>query len=314
MKKLYSLFKLVRWPNLLITALMMCLVYHCVMLMKGSVEFTLLVISMVFIVAAGYVINDVFDMETDAINKPEKQIVGKVFTEKQSRIFYWVLEIIGLACALASSIMAHGPKFYMVFICMALLSAVLYSYSKTYKKKLLVGNVIVSLSVAFAVFLPWLFVMIGLSENLLLLHANEDMMTISLRIVLVYTAFAFFTTLIREIIKDMEDVDGDGRTHCRTIPVVWNMKVASIIASVLVFLLSGSTLALKTYVENLNVAKPATVMMEAIFVLAIAVFVSLIMVGKQMLKNQEKTLHFSSIIMKIIMLIGVLSMIFINLK
>ena len=143
MKKIGSFFKLVRWPNLLITAMMMCLVYHCVMMMESTAAFTLLVISMVFVVAGGNVINDIFDVETDAINKPKKLIVGKVFSEKQCNVFYWTLTVIGLCCALASTIIAYGTKFYLVFIFMLLLAGVLYSYSSTYKKKLVIGNVIV---------------------------------------------------------------------------------------------------------------------------------------------------------------------------
>ena len=102
MKKLGAFFKLVRWPNLLITALMMCLVYHNLVGMSSTIGFTLLVISMVLIQAGGYVINDIFDKEIDEINKPDKIIVGKIFTEKQCNFFYWTLTIIGVACALAA--------------------------------------------------------------------------------------------------------------------------------------------------------------------------------------------------------------------
>ena len=156
MKNIGAFFKLVRWPNLLITALMMCLVHHCLMHMESTFPFTLLVISMVLIQAGGYVINDIFDIEIDAINKPEKQIVGRIFTEKQGNVFYISLTIIGLVCALAASFIALGSKFITIFACMALLACILYSYSSRYKKKLVIGNLIVSLSVAFAVFVPWL--------------------------------------------------------------------------------------------------------------------------------------------------------------
>ena len=108
MNKIGSFFRLVRWPNLLIITLMMCIVYHCVIMMQSSTAFTLFVISMVLVVAGGYVINDIFDVETDSINKPDKVIVGGVFSERQSEMFYWALTIIGLCCGLASSIIAFG--------------------------------------------------------------------------------------------------------------------------------------------------------------------------------------------------------------
>ena len=122
MKKLGAFFRLVRWPNLLITALMMCLVYHNLTGMISTVGFTLLVVSMVMIVAGGYVINDIFDMDIDEINKPDKIIVGKIFSEKQSNFIYWSLTIIGLACALVSSVLMFGKSFLTVFSCMVLLT------------------------------------------------------------------------------------------------------------------------------------------------------------------------------------------------
>lgn len=312
MKKIGSFFKLVRWPNLLITALMMCLVFHCIMMMQSTVSFTLLVISMVFIVAGGYVINDIFDMETDAINKPKKLIVGKVFSEKQCNVFYWTLTIIGLCCGLTSTIMALGSKFYMIFACLLLLSAILYSYSKTYKKKLLIGNVIVSLSVAFAVFLPWLFVMLYMSANPLLLRANEDLMTTSLRIVLFYSAFAFLTTLIREIVKDMEDVDGDGRTHCRTIPVVLGLKKTSIIVIVLLLLMSGTIFSFENFFENISDIRTPIILIEVMKYMFIGLMAAFMTTVMQKPAKPEKTYHIVSILLKITMLIGILTMIFIN--
>ena len=183
MNKIWSFFKLVRWPNLLITAVTMCLVYHSVMRLQGNLAFVLLVIAMVLIQAGGYVINDIFDKEIDAINKPDKLIVGKVFTEKQCEFFYIVLTFIGIGCALASSIIATGRHFLTIFACMLLLVCLLFSYSRRYKKKLIVGNVIVSLSVAFAVFAPWLLEMLHISDDAFLL-VNNNMQT-SLRIVLI---------------------------------------------------------------------------------------------------------------------------------
>lgn len=313
MKKIGLFFKLVRWPNLLMTALMMCLVFHRVVMMQSTLSFTLLVMSMVFIVAGGYVINDIFDMETDAINKPKKLIVGKVFSEKQCGVFYWSLTIIGLCFGLVSTIMALGLKFYMVFACLLLLSCVLYSYSKTYKKKLVIGNVIVSLSVAFAVFLPWLFVMLYMSENPLLFHVNEDLMTASFRVVLFYTGFAFLTTLIREIVKDMEDADGDGRTHCHTIPVVLGLKKTSIIVMVLLFLMSGTIFSFENFFENISDIRTPIILIEVMKYMFIGFMAAFMTTVTQKPAKPEKTYHIVSILLKITMLIGVLTMIFINL-
>lgn len=307
MKTFGTFFKLVRWPNLIITALMMCLVHRCLMQMESSAAFTLLVISMVLIQAGGYVINDIFDMEIDAINKPEKQIVGKVFTEKQCNLFYIVLTIIGLACALAASVMALGNKFITIFACMALLACLLYSYSSRYKKKLVIGNIIVSLSVAFAVFVPWLFEMIYISKHELLLITMQPLMRISLRFVLIYTAFAFLMTLIREIVKDMQDVKGDGRSHCRTIPIVWGMKAAQIIVIVLSFVTCAMIWIAADYFNGLGF-KITYYMLYASWVFAFIVIINnLILITDKSLRTKRQ-FRLQSMWLKISMLLGVLSM------
>lgn len=307
MKTFGAFFKLVRWPNLIITALMMCLVHRCLMQMESSAAFTLLVISMVLIQAGGYVINDIFDMEIDAINKPEKQIVGKVFTEKQCNLLYIVLTIIGLACALAASVMALGNKFITIFACMALLACLLYSYSSRYKKKLVIGNIIVSLSVAFAVFVPWLFEMIYISKHELLLITMQPLMRISLRFVLIYTAFAFLMTLIREIVKDMQDVKGDGRSHCRTIPIVWGMKAAQIIVIVLSFVTCAMIWIAADYFNGLGF-KITYYMLYASWVFAFIVIINnLILITDKSLRT-ERQFRLQSMWLKISMLLGVLSM------
>lgn len=311
MKKFGAFFKLVRWPNLLITALMMCLVHHCLMHMESTFPFTLLVISMVLIQAGGYVINDIFDLEIDAINKPDKQIVGRIFTEKQGNVFYISLTIIGLVCALAASLIALGSKFITIFACMALLACLLYSYSSRYKKKLVIGNLIVSLSVAFAVFVPWLFEMIYISKHELLLITMQPLMRISLRFVLIYTAFAFLMTLIREIVKDMQDVNGDGRWHCRTIPIVWGMNAAQIIVIVLCCVTVANIWKTADYFNGLGF-KIMYYMLYAsgvlVFFVAVNNFMSLIDKSLRI----EKLFRLQSIFLKTGMLIGVLSMFFIK--
>lgn len=311
MKTFGTFFKLVRWPNLIITALMMCLVHRCLMQMESSAAFTLLVISMVLIQAGGYVINDIFDMEIDAINKPEKQIVGKVFTEKQCNLFYLVLTIIGLACALAASVMALGNKFITIFACMALLACLLYSYSSRYKKKLVIGNIIVSLSVAFAVFVPWLFEMIYISKHELLLITMQPLMRISLRFVLIYTAFAFLMTLIREIVKDMQDMKGDGRSHCRTIPIVWGMTVAQIIVIALCCVTVANIWNAADYFSELGLKIPYYMLYASGVLVFLVIGNNCILFTDKSLRT-ERQFRLQSMFLKASMLIGVLSMLFIK--
>ena len=311
MSKIGAFFKLVRWPNLLMTALMMCLVYHCVMGVGSNVGFVLLTISVVLIFAGGYVINDIFDKEIDAVNKPDRLIVGKVFTEKQCDIFYWALTIIGLACALASSLITYGSRFLPVFLCLLLLVCVFYSYSSRYKKKLVIGNVIVSLSIAFVVFLPWLFQILTMRSNELILIENEEWMHKSLHLVLVYTAFAFLLTLIREIVKDMEDVEGDERSHCHTIPIAWGIKAAQIIVLVLGIATFIMIMYAKEYLDGFGFTITSYMLEGAGIFMFIMLFGNVFGLLDASFRT-SKQFHLQSIAMKISMLIGVLSMFFIK--
>lgn len=312
MDKITAFFKLVRWPNLLITALTMCLVYHCIVRMESTLMFMLLVVSMLLIQAGGYVINDIFDKEIDSVNKPGKLIVGRVFTERQSKIFYIALTIIGLGCALAASIMALGKSFITVFAIMVLLACLLYTYSSRYKKELVVGNVIVSLSVAFAVFLPWLFEMLYISRHELLLRALSQQMQLSLHIVLIYTVFAFLMTLIREIVKDMEDMEGDRRQNCRTIPIVWGVKAARIIVTMLCFVTCVMIWNEANYLKTIGFDITYCMLVASGVIALYVMIVNLISLFADKSPESDKQFRLQSIALKISMLIGVLSIFFIK--
>ncbi|MBQ8759958.1 MAG: geranylgeranylglycerol-phosphate geranylgeranyltransferase [Bacteroidales bacterium] len=314
MNKIKAFFKLTRWSNLLMIAIMMLIVYYCLMsplfvsgiasVMPSPPAFLLLLISLVFIVAGGYVINDLFDVEIDKLNKPDKLIVTKNFTEKETKISYIMLTTIGLASGLVSSLMIEKNDFLTLFALLSLLVALLYSYSSTYKKKFFVGNLIVSLSVAFAVFLPWLFELLYLSDNLLVLSASKELMMGVLPFVLIYTAFAFLMTLIREIIKDAEDYKGDSVTRCRTIPIVLGINKTKTILCIMVVALMLLLFYYSFILFNLKLYV-AFAMMLLIVVCSIFLLVK---IYKADVKND---FHFMSGLSKIMMLIGILSMLFI---
>lgn len=314
MNKIKAFFKLVRWTNLLIIAMMMCLVNYCLMsplhtseivgTIPPSPAFLLLVISLVFIVAGGYVINDYFDVETDRINKPNKLIVENVFTDKEIKLFYRSLTFIGLLAGLASSVMLMGVKFVTLFAILLLLSCLLYSYSYAYKKKFLIGNIIVSVSVAFAVFLPWLFESFHLSNNALILSISRETMMNILPFVLIYTAFAFLTTLMREIVKDAEDYNGDSVTSCRTIPVVCGMLKTKVIVGILSFVLY----VFLAYFHWVLVEIQANI---AIYIMIVAETLGIMLLPILFNIKEFADFHRLSVVLKMIMVVGILTMVFI---
>lgn len=315
MKRITAFFKLIRWQNLLMTAIMMSLVYRCVMsplsyystidVFPSSVSFVLLVMSLIFIVAAAYVVNDSFDVETDKVNKPERSFIPNIFSQKEANLFYVILTFLGLASGLVSSILLLNVRFYTLFAVIVLLACLLYSYSSTYKRKLFVGNLIVSLSVAIAVFLPYLFELLYLSDNILYLSECKDIVKNIAYFVLIYTMFAFLLTFIREIVKDVEDVEGDGRTHCRTIPVVYGLSKTKTILYVLIVLLSILLSAYQYILFELQ-------LFAAFASMAFVTLCSIVLIVKIYKAEEKKYFHNLSNMIKIMMLIGILSMLFLR--
>ena len=314
MNKIKAFFKLVRWTNLLIIVIMMCLVNYCLMsslhvseivgVLPSSPAFLMLVISLVFIVAGGYAINDYFDVETDRINKPDKLVAEKVFTDKEIKFFYKSLTFIGLSAGLVSSIILMGARFITLFAILLLLVCMLYSYSSIYKKKFLIGNIIVSISVSLAVFLPWLFEAFHLSNNALILSVCKDTMMNILPFVLIYTAFAFLTTLIREIVKDAEDYDGDFVTYCRTTPIVCGMLKTKVIVGVLSFVLYVFLAYFHWVLARLQAD-------TAIYIMIVAETLGMMILPILFNIKEFADFHRLSIVLKMIMVVGMLTMVFI---
>ncbi len=315
MNKIKSFFCLVRWPNLLMTAMMMLLVYHCVMsplayyaavdVFPPSHTFILLVISLIFIVAGGYVINDYFDVETDKLNKPDKVLIPNVFSQKEAKLFYVILTFIGLLSGLVSCIMVFGVKFYILFAVIVLITCLLYSYSSTYKRKLIWGNLIVSFLVAVAVFLPYLFEILYLSDNLLMLSTCKELAENIVYFVLIYSVFAFLLTFIREIVKDAEDAEGDGKTHCRTMPVVYGLSVTKTVLYLFVLLL----LMLLSYYGLLLFELKLFVAFSCVAIVGLS---ALFFIFKIYRAKERKDFRSLSVLSKVMMFIGLLSMLFLK--
>ena len=314
MNKITSFFKLIRCTNLLMIAIMMLLVYYCLMsplfmidivgIMPLYPAFVLLLLSMIFIVAGGYIINDIFDVEIDRINKPDKLLITNAFSYKEAKFFYGILTSVGLTCGLISSVLILGMKFYLLFLILVLLVCLLYSYSANYKKKMIIGNLIVSLSVSFAVFLPWLFEVLYLSNNTLILYAVKDTMLSILPFVLIYTVFAFMMTLLREIVKDAEDYKGDIITHCRTIPIVYGIRKMNIMLIILTLL----TWLILLYYMIILLRIKSYITLGIMFVIWNTLPFSIFQLSQ---KGSDINYHNYSVFLKILMLFGILSMLFI---
>ncbi len=215
--------KLFRWPNLLMVAAIQYLFRYAIIqpllqskgleLALSHFEFFLIVMATVLITAAGYAINDYFDLRTDRINKPKRIILGRKISRRSAIFYHSFFNIIGV---LLGAYMSIKVQYWPLLFLFLIVPTLLWLYSIRYKRKFLMGNIIVAVLAGFVVAIVWVFESHALAVEGI---RNVDFINISY-FSRVYALFAFLTTLLREIIKDIEDIKGDAKTGCKTIPVV----------------------------------------------------------------------------------------------
>lgn len=220
----FAFLRLIRWVNLLIMAATQYAVYYC--LLKPAIKsafvapalthqsFALLCLSTLLIGAAGYIINDYYDIRIDQINKPEKVMIGKIMRRRIALALHIGISAIGLFIAFLVAWSVGMPRLVFLHAIAALL---LYKYSENYKRRFLSGNLMIALLTALVVILPLAF------ETKAIIQLNgiqPEMASYVVKAFFVYAAFAFFTTFIREIIKDAEDLEGDLDSNCQTLPIL----------------------------------------------------------------------------------------------
>jgi 4-hydroxybenzoate polyprenyltransferase len=198
---LKKVFNLIRLPNLVIIAFCQVLVQVCLLqpqvpllAVLQNQRFYLLLLATFCVAAAGYIINDYYDIKIDAINKPQRLVVGKGVNRRQAMLAHLLLSSIGVIVGFTLS--------WAVGLINAGAVLLLWGYSAQLKKMLLLGNI----TIAF------------LSATMLLVVAVN--LGTDNKAVWAYALFAFLISLVREIIKDMEDVKGDATFGCRTLPIV----------------------------------------------------------------------------------------------
>jgi 4-hydroxybenzoate polyprenyltransferase len=209
--------KVIRYQNLILLALMQLILRFGFLneqncnLALNNFQYILLVLATLLIAAGGYVINDIFDQETDAINKPEKVIIGKSIKESEAYNLYAGFTITGVCIGFYLSNAIDKPNFAAFFI---LIAATLYFYATTLKQILLLGNLVVALVLAISV------IIIGIFDIFPVTNAeNQRQMGQIFGILIDYAIFAFLLHLIREMVKDLEDIEGDYKLEMRTLAI-----------------------------------------------------------------------------------------------
>ena len=233
----------------------------------------LLSFSTVCIAAAGYIINDYFDVKIDLINKPERVIIGRYLKRRVAMGVHQVLNVIGCLIGLYLS--------RWVFVLDVLSVSLLWFYSAQFKRQPLIGNVIVALLTALS------FIALAVYYR-----QNAEML-------LIYALFSFGISLIREIIKDMQDIRGDARFGCRTLPIVWGLRRTKYLLYVLLAIFINSLFLIADALHNFR--------LSVIFILLLVPITWLIY--RLVQADTRRDFGYLSNLCKLIMLLGVLSMI-----
>ena len=305
MRLIAAFFKLVRLPNLFFMALTQVLFQFCIYhaLYKDSVppgdllRFCLLVGASLFIAAAGYIINDYFDINIDEVNKPDKMVVDKLINRRWAIAWHFMLSTTGVLLTIIA--LPFLQKWYLILaniICVALL----WFYSTNFKKQLLTGNIVISLLTAWTILFIF-FSKFGLADAF---GAGNTTHHRFFRMALLYAGFAFIISLVREAIKDMEDMHGDAKYGCRTMPIVWGINATKVYVAVWLVVLIAVLIVLQVYVLQFK-------WWFAIGYSVIAIVVPLVVILFKLRKSVSPAdYHRLSNLTKMVMLTGILSMAF----
>ena len=314
--RLTDFLHLIRMPNLLILAMTMILMRYAIirpilnalmvemydapgilspmMLQTKWFDFIILVLSTVFITAGGYVINDYFDIQTDIINRGTI-IVGNTVPRRRAMMYHNILNILGVAGGFYVSWRIGYIWLGVFFI---LVSGLLYFYSATYKRQFLIGNIVVALLTAMVPLLVVLFEATPVYRYYSVVAVNFPGVSLLFFWVGGFALFAFLTTLIREIVKDIEDFEGDSTFGRNTLPVVAGKTTSKIVVEIL----SAATIFLLYLVWFLYMRDMLTLGYITLFIFIPFIYVGIIVMRSE---TREK-LHKASRTVKLIMLAGVL--------
>ena len=236
------LFRLIRLPNLIIVAVTQALIYYQLLQLTfrkyslsgtfSSFEFVLFAVATILITASGYIINDIYDIETDRINKPDKRIIQVHLSVSNAWKIYISIILTGAFISLYLAVQRYDLFYWFIYPVAIFL---LYGYSRWFKGIPYLGNIIVSL---FCAAVPGIFF---LSEAHILkeLKIKDFSSFLSLHgLLLSYVIFAFLTNLYREIVKDLQDEAGDKLANIHTAAVYFGKKTTKFVALFIALIIS----------------------------------------------------------------------------
>lgn len=315
MKLISAFLRLIRWPNLLFITLTQWLFYFSVIeslqleknpaspfLFSAHKLFYLLIAASVLIAAAGYIINDYFDMQIDAVNKPDKIVVDRKIKRRWAIILHIVLSFTGM---LISFYISYKTGTWVIGIANIVCVFLLWFYSTTFKKKLLTGNIIISALTAWVIVVDYFFAGAAII-NYNGWHLGNYSFDIKrlYKFTILYAGFAFIVSLVREVVKDLEDMQGDARYHCRTMPIAWGIPATKVFTAVWIIVCCGSLAIIQLY------AWQSGWWLSAVYCILLIIIPLLFILRKLYTATVPADYHQLSRYIKFVMLAGILSMLF----
>ena len=302
-----NLFKLIRYQNLLLLAFMQLIFRYGFLKLQNiplslaDWQYLLLVLSTVCIAAGGHIINAIFDQETDSENRPDATIIGKHISESKGYNLYVIFTFIGVAIGFYLSNVINRPNFAIIFI---LIASTLYLYATSLKQNLLIGNIIIALLLSTSVLI------IGLFDLLPAIYdENQAIMGLLFGILIDYAVFTFIINLIREIVKDIEDINGDSNQGMNTLPIFLGVPKATKVVFALSFIpIICVFYYLKVYIFDGNL------ILSSIYGLIFIASPLLYFTVKIWSAKEPKDFRHLSTILKWILFFGILSILVISLN
>ncbi len=309
MKNIQAFLRLIRWPNLLVIILaQLFLHYFVIAKLVQSIQLDisltvfqllLLVLSTVLIAAAANILNDVDDLKIDRLNKSDKIIIGKFVKASVAIRIAWMFNIIAFLMALFLAFQLHFIQLALIQMIVILL---LKRYTQDFKKKPLIGNLLVAFFTALSIFIVYLYNLVSLIDHSILFASLQKQLPLIFLLTQAYVFFAFFSNMIREIVKDIEDVDGDRVFQLRTFPIVYGRSKSMLLVKTLNAILALGLIAFIGY------AFLMTWFYFAVYLIVAVLFPILYFQWKSSVAKEREDFKDLSFLSKIIMLAGVLSM------
>ena len=310
MTKLSDFISLIRFKNLLIIVLIQIVIKFFLInsyLNNSSLsnfDFSIYLFALITIVAGGYIINDIYDIEIDKINNPETIIIEKELSKDLAFNAYYLLNLIGISSGFYIASKINKLWLGIIFVYFAIS---LWRYSKQNKTSFLIGNLQVAFLTTLSIINLALYDLIPNGIRV------DDGSKIIFLIILFYAVFAFITTLIREIIKDIEDIEGDKKINANTLAIRFGLqKAKQITISLIILPILG--IAYFQYFQYSVLSSTFSVEISywgcskvaSVYTLFLQFLLVLLMIKTRYSETKED-FHFVSTLSKIIMLFGILS-------